>query len=69
MTGAIGASIRMKVLKGVIAAVSQKQKKIYFNKKATKGAQLAFIDTTASVVLSKMLFITVHLVVQRSFNI
>lgn len=42
-----------------------KEKKIYFNKKATKGAQLAFIDTTAWVMLSKMLFITVHLVVHR----
>lgn len=56
VTGTISTSIRMKVLKEVIAAVVQRKRSILIRK-------LTFIDATASVRLSKMLFITVHVVV------
>lgn len=56
-------------VEGSDCSCTTKKKKIYFNKKATKGAQLAFMDTTAWVMLSKMLFITVHLVVVHRVHV
>lgn len=56
------ASIRMEVMKEVIGAVL-KGKNVYFNNKTTERSSCSYIINT--VMLSKMLFNTVHLTVHK----
>lgn len=64
----IGASIEMEVLKEAIAAVLKGKTSISITK-LHKELMFFIIYTTASVVLSKMLFNTVRVTVQCTFNI